>query len=610
MRCLVRVLLILALPAVADELVDPSAAVLAEGWKHKVWLVNPPEKLQATEPLSTDRTVDAIRISAARGEAEPVLLVVRSDVPLRDVKLTPADLNGPGDAKLAASQVDSRRLAYVYVDEPSGTNIPYPMMFRTGTGLYPDPLVPGSGVARPNHNLQFWVTLNVPREAAPGEYTGTWKLTWRWEGWMPKGVNPVTHELPVAVKVRTFALPSPSPLRNTAFFSPHRLTGERQDPEYLTNLYRDFVAHRQTPEPILPSPQLRVVDGKLQIDTTKWEAAATVLFDELRVSHLFIPVWASGTTPAPCQGIYFLWHYPLTTKQRWLGAFIVNEQRELTPEFKALFGAYLKHMAEVLKRHGWLDRAYLTTMDEPYTYHVAGADRQGDTPENNYQIIANYVNLVREVAPGIKTWCTADPTPGLNGLIDQWCLRNLQHAAEARQRVTEHGEELIYCDNYRTFIDYPLVSARTLGWLAWKIGARGWLTYETMGNFETAWEGPVVVYPNFLGVTVWGLGQMLYPDPLGPGYFGSLRWEMMREGAEDYEYLWLLKQKLDALSADQQDNEPAKAARQLLETAATQIVGGSGEADPEALKEHPNAQSNALAVKLREQVAAAIEELP
>ena len=36
-------------------------------------------------------------------------------------------------------------------------------------------------------------------------------------------------------------------------------------------------------------------------------------------------------------------------------------------------------------------------LNEPYTYHTA--DRAQDTPENNYEVIRNFVTLVREAAP-------------------------------------------------------------------------------------------------------------------------------------------------------------------------------------------------------------------
>ena len=310
------------------------------------------------------------------------------------------------------------------------------------------------------------------------------------------------------------------------------------------------------------------------------------------------------------QGVYFLWHYPAVCKQRWLGAAICDAKGDLTPEFKARFGGYLAHMQAIVARRGWQGRIYITTMDEPYTYHLHDADRAQDTPENNYRVIAAFARLVRKAAPGLKTFATADPVPALEGSIDHWCLRNLGHAAAARVRAESFGETVTFCDNYRTFIDYPAVSARSLGWLAWKIGARGWLTYETLGDFSRAWEGPAFVYPVFSGGTVWGMGQLFYPNPTGSGHVAaSLRWELMREGCDDYAYLWLLREAVRQLPEDRRDSAPAREARALIDTAADAVVGGSGDAETTPSSAAPNAQSDRVPHDLRQRIGDLIEQL-
>jgi hypothetical protein len=190
---------------------------------------------------------------------------------------------------------------------------------------------------------------------------------------------------------------------------------------------------------------------------------------------------------------------------------------------------------------------------------------------------------------------------GLTGHIDHWCLRNLDHTAAAKERAGKHGEIVTFCDNYRTFIDYPAVSARSLGWLAWSIGARGWLTYETFGSYRTAWEAPVLVYAQFSGATVWGMGQMFYPDPLTGAPLNSLRWELMREGCDDYEYLWLLREALKA--------KPNAEAQRLLDTAAQSVVTGGGDAETMARANTVNATSNLVPHRLRAQVGDWLEKL-
>ena len=570
------------------------APLLFEGWRFKVFLLYPPEKVKADEEVEASGRAEAVRLFAAKGERESFVILIRSRVPLREVTFEATDLRAEGGGRIVKGQLNFRRMAYVYVDTPSGTGMRRGLPFPTGTGLYPDPLVPGKGLARPGRNLQFWFVLKVPREIPGGEYRGELELKFRKEPWMPK-MGPI--RFPLIVKVYDFALPEPTPLRNTACWSPYALPQDWLTKDWLVAFYRNLAEHRQVPDPIYPSPVLRArPDGGIEVDSSAWEEMASFCLDELKMSHLFIPVWPLGGRPDVLQGVYFLWHFPAVTKQRWLGRRIFDPDLELTSEFKRLFGAYLKHMRARLKARGWLDRVYITTMDEPYTRHLADPE---DRPENNFKVIKRFAAFVKSVFPEVKIFCTSDPRPELVGAIDHWCMRTLRDLAFARERASR-GDEMTFCDNYKTFIDYPMVTPRLLGWMAWQLGARGWLTYSTMGGLRSAWEGPVVVYPVLAGVTVWGMGRMFYPDPMGPGLLESVRWEMMAEGAEDYEYLWLLKRELERLPDGLSSHPVVVRARELLR-APEKLVGPEGRG--------PYVKENSAPHRLRCEVGEVLEAL-
>lgn len=574
-----------------------AADLVTEGWHHRVWSVYPVEKIKADEEVAPTSKQEAITISAARDEREPFVVLLRPNVPLREVSVVAGDLKHADGSVIAAKQISALRLGYVFIDEPSGTRMKQPMPYPTGTGQFPDPLLETKGDVRPKHNLQFLITVHVPREAHAGMYEGEVRLKFRKESWMPASLAP-EDVIKLRVNVRSFALPEHSPLLNTSYANLRELPDSQRTPERIAAMQRDFIEHRQTPEPLIPTPRIKIDKGVLTVDSHAWEDAVEKLFAS-GGTHIMLPVWGFYPEPAFAQGLYFLYHYPAVTAQKWLGAPICSKERKLTPKFRQIFGAYLKHMHGVLKQRGWLDRAFISTMDEPYTYHLG--DRENDTPANNYEVVRNFVAFVRETAPGLRAFCTANPAEGLIGHIDHWCLRNLDHAAAAKERAEKHGEIVTYCDNYRTFIDYPAISARSFGWLAWQIGARGWLTYETLGAYRTAWESTATVYPMFTGATIWGMGQMFYPEPLTGAPLRSLRWEMMREGCDDYEYLWLLRETLKT--------KPNAEAQALLDTAAQSIVAGGGDAETMAKTKTANATSNSVAHELREKIATWIERL-
>jgi hypothetical protein len=105
------------------------------------------------------------------------------------------------------------------------------------------------------------------------------------------------------------------------------------------------------------------------------------------------------------------------------------------------------------------------------------------------------------------------------------------------------------------------------------------------------------------------MGQLFYPDPAGKGLVPSVRWEMMRKGAEDYEYLWLLEQRLNELSKAKQDNGLIREARAFLEHAAEGVAGVGSELETSSGAAVPNTQTQALPHLLREKTAHWLERL-
>jgi hypothetical protein len=85
-------------------------------------------------------------------------------------------------------------------------------------------------------------------------------------------------------------------------------------------------------------------------------------------------------------------------------------------------------------------------------------------------------------------------------------------------------------------IDMPLIDNRILHWLNYQYDATGFLHW----GWNQWTENPYREVGEHLGD-----GWHVYP--VKEGVLNSLRWEQMRNGIQDYEYLWMLENRVSAL---------------------------------------------------------------
>ncbi len=235
---------------------------------------------------------------------------------------------------------------------------------------------------------------------------------------------------------------------------------------------------------------------------------------------------------------------------------------EASPVYQALFGSYLGQVEAHLRKRGWLDEAYVYWFDEPgreqYPFVRAGFER------------------LKRVAPQIGRMLTEQPEPGLYGGPDIWCPITPEYdhvRAEERRRQGERFWWYVCCGpkapQTGLFLDHAGTELRVWLWQTWARGITGVLVWETVyWTSHTAYPaGPQNPYADPMSWTSgaglaagqrrkWGNGdgRFLYPPeaaaagtqagPVLDGPVDSIRWEMLRDGLEDYEYLALLRARL------------------------------------------------------------------
>jgi hypothetical protein len=223
--------------------------------------------------------------------------------------------------------------------------------------------------------------------------------------------------------------------------------------------------------------------------------------------------------------------------------------------WKNAFVAYLREWVSHLKTQGLdYDDWALYPYDEPSTPFT-------DTTINLVEV----AKVVREADPNILIY--TDPTSGttmetvemFTGLIDIWCP-----SAELLDRLGDElvpvakqvGKEVWFYDaagRAKTLSSLTLYRWRF--WYAWNMGftGAGWWTYAHHG--PSRWDGPNETSDFFATV---------YEGSKGP--VASKRWEAAREGVEDYEYLFLLRDSIELARARGMTEAELEAANHLLQS--------------------------------------------
>ncbi len=299
-------------------------------------------------------------------------------------------------------------------------------------------------------------------------------------------------------------------------------------------------------------PQLPEVDReklRVKLDFTAWDKAMEQAIDRFHFNtfRLDIPGMGGGT-----------FHSRQEPELLGFG--------EETPHYQALFASYCSQMQEHLRAKGWLDEAFVYWFDEP--------------DPKDYPFVSNGFAKLKAAAPDIHRMLTEQVEPGLIGGPNIWCPISNEYQPEASEERRQQGEKFWWyvCTGPKApyctlFIDHPGTELRVWLWQTWQRKIDGILVWET--NYWTSSAAypdrahPQNPYEDPMGwqsgystpdgkKNPWGNGdgRFVYPPvevadgrptrPVVAGPVDSIRWEMLRDGIEDYEYLALLKRALQA----------------------------------------------------------------
>jgi len=551
-------------------------------------------KITPAEPPSQAWRRGEVRLECARNEWETAQIVVRTAEAATGLTVSLSDLRSPQGGVLPAAGMRLCRAEWVDANAPFETDKP-----SDRPDLRPDPLPRVNAAVdrfalEPGRNLVFWVLVGVPEAAVPGVYEGELTVA-------PPDL-PATR-LRIALRVRAFALPRRPILQSLIglaegnIYKAHGCTTPEQKEAVIRLYFDEYIRARLSPFLYAPStlafnplPGGRInwrfgkgpdgaPTGDVTMDFAGFDREAEVYLDQRQAFSAFniAPyLWVRREKDGTKTIALRIADAAGTAVER------LNPDGTVNPVFDRLVVTVFRQMAAHLESRGWLDRAIYYVTDEP---------GDEDTPA-----IAQVCRLVREADPRLRTALTYDPAnrPRLAELVDAqgrslisvwipYCTMYREDVA-AQQR-TKGAEYWLYDVKDTCLITHDGQTNRAMFWDVWRRDAKGYLYYLSTywGRDVTPWDRPSFMLPNVSYRYRQGDGYFFYPpqrsyNPVPPvldTVVTTVRWELMREGAEDYDTLRLLEGLTTA--AEKRGIEAAKAGREALAQARAlaESMGGS-----------------------------------
>ena len=452
-----------------------------------------------------------------------------------------SDLTSATGGRLSKENVKFYFQHYIFLDAVSSP--------VGATGYWPDALAPIQNPFGMNaqwdvvKNRPIWVDLIVPKDTKGGKYTGSITVT--------QHGNRI-ETIAVELNVYNFSLPDETPLITYMNVSRGSLAGFYRKPanseeiEKLTQVYYDkLYENRMEPwfnDMLVPQAELK--DGKVVLK-----------FNRER---------------------YLYYMNKLKTKRVLLNAFPSGLRREITaapftPEYNAIVKSYLSQVEKFFSDNGWHDRlVFNSPIDEPRSLE-------------EYEDTRKWGTLVKESTKGVPFLITRTPVPPkdnpewgvFQGYVNNYSIHgNHLNDPDVKRVIKEEkakGGELTWyvsCDqvypqpNY--FIDAPAMDMVMLPWITARYEMHGILYWALnyWSNTVTPWIDANTFPSGFLCSEGWvlnGEGTLFYPGDYVSRYTGqpdvdgpvsSLRFELLREGIEDYVYLSMLEKLGDKDYAD------------------------------------------------------------
>lgn len=444
-----------------------------------------------------------LEIFAAWGQREAVTFSVLPLADLQGAKVTAGPLSY-GDAVIPAANIDVRYVRYMLVRPNYSTYFTY--------YTAPDVLEHRESVDIPRgSNQRFWITVQVPDDAAPGVYTG--RLTFSAQG-------TDAAEVPLRVRVLPIHLrTNPDHIYGMYYYDPLSLYSEKNTPQ--ANAYFQRKAELERADMVAHGMNTHTSDIRLDRDPQGgWSVRSAEFQRRLDLDRKYGLAGKPLVVHFPAEAAF----YRLVDK-RGPGNHLRLVQGDVPPAVFEETTRVVETIERERQKQGWPEFLYYP-IDEPGVHDAA------------IKFMVEILQACRRV-PGIRTYLTADPSEDhfapLWPFVDVWCCQPFvfDHDAIARMSREKRVEFWCYPNHISGENDHtPIRGARmTWGFGFWKSGFKAlipWIYQSSSGDPWNYLDGSSMDF--FVRSTPEG-----EPIPVA-------MWEAFREGIDDGRYIYTLEQ--------------------------------------------------------------------
>ena len=486
--------------------------------------VDPLKKLLPETALS--QPYDAVEEVAA-GEHATFQFALRGVKSLRDVEITfetPRDSAGHSLKMATAGFVD-------YVHEGRTTLNPAVDAIRSASGMYPDPIdddgtprdIP-AGMTQP-----VWVSVAIPKDAAPGMYKGKIHLTgkgFKLESDIAVKVYPVIMEEPT-IWITNWFNSSQGALK---YFDPDARIYSEEYWEYIHAIASKMKECYQNTV-LIPLSTITPTheEGNWSFDFGNFDKMVETFMEagvlkRLEAGHI--------------GGRVGKWNSPFGVDVPGKGRLPMSD-----PAAIDYYSAFIPALISHIREKGWYPI---------YCQHIAD-EPAGD----NYDSYVAIASFFKRFAPDVKI-IEACHSHELSEIVDIWVpqLDFYSYGYEFYRERQAAGDEVWFytCLNPKgefanRFLEQPLLKTRLLHWINFRFGATGYLHWGlNYWKGDDPWYETTAIQTENGNILPGGDSWIIYPRD--KRLYGSIRLEAMRDGIADYTLLQMLARKDEALAKE------------------------------------------------------------